>query len=70
MSRDSLLTVKQVLIAIGDPNDPDKPLSRDTWEKWRARKRTPRCLKLPNGQLRIRESELNRWLASCEERAA
>jgi len=69
VSRDEILTVNQVLIEIGDPNDPDKPLSRDTWDKWRAKGTAPRCLRLPNGQLRIRRSEFNKFLTDCEKRA-
>jgi hypothetical protein len=27
----------------------------------------PRCIKLPNGQIRIRRAEFERWLDSLEE---
>jgi hypothetical protein len=27
----------------------------------------PRCIKLPNGQIRIRRAEFERWLESLEE---
>lgn len=44
-------------------------ISRSTFYDWRAKGRAPRCIKLPNGELRIRRSEFERWLASCEEAA-
>ena len=42
-------------------------VSRSTFYDWRAKGRAPRCLKLPNGEIRIRRIELDRWLAACEE---
>lgn len=44
-------------------------VSRSTFYDWRAKGRAPRCIKLPNGDLRIRRSELERWLNTCEEAA-
>lgn len=44
-------------------------ISRSTFYEWRAKGRAPRCIKLPNGDLRIRRAELERWLDSCEEAA-
>lgn len=44
-------------------------ISRSTFYDWRAKGRAPRCIKLPNGELRIRRAEFDRWLASCEEAA-
>ena len=44
-------------------------ISRSTFYEWRAKGRAPRCIKLPNGELRIRRSELERWLSTCEEAA-
>ncbi|MFJ3212685.1 helix-turn-helix domain-containing protein [Streptomyces flaveolus] len=32
--------------------------SRSTFYDWRAKRRAPRCIKLPNGDLRIRRSDL------------
>jgi hypothetical protein len=40
-----------------------------TFYEWRAKGRAPRCITLPNGSLRIRRSEYQRWLASREEAA-
>lgn len=42
-------------------------ISRSTFYDWRAKGRAPKCLKLPNGALRIRRTEVDRWAASCEE---
>ena len=42
-------------------------VARSTFYEWRAKGRAPRCIKLPNGDLRVRRSDLERWLASLEE---
>jgi excisionase family DNA binding protein len=42
-------------------------ISRSTFYDWRAKGTAPRCIKLPNGEIRVRRSELDRWLASREE---
>jgi excisionase family DNA binding protein len=42
-------------------------VSRSTFYEWRAKGKAPRCIKLPNGEIRVRRDELDRWLASCEE---
>ena len=42
-------------------------ISRSTFYEWRAKGRAPRCIKLPNGQIRIRRAEFERWLESLEE---
>lgn len=44
-------------------------ISRSTFYDWRAKHRAPRCIKLPNGELRIRRTELDRWLDAREEAA-
>ncbi|MBA0124658.1 helix-turn-helix domain-containing protein [Haloechinothrix sp. YIM 98757] len=44
-------------------------VSRSTWNDWRAKGRAPRCIKLPNGQLRIRRTDLERWEDNLEEAA-
>lgn len=44
-------------------------ISRRTFYEWRAKKRAPRCIKLPNGDLRIRRTDFNDWLNTCEEAA-
>jgi excisionase family DNA binding protein len=44
-------------------------ISRSTFYDWRAKNRAPRCIKLPNGELRVRRSDLDNWLGDCEEAA-
>ncbi len=44
-------------------------ISRSTFYDWRAKGRAPRCLKLPNGDLRIRRTDLDRWLSELEDAA-
>lgn len=55
------LTVMQVCGELG--------ISRSTFYEWRAKNRAPRCIKLPNGDLRVRRAELERWLDAHEEAA-
>jgi excisionase family DNA binding protein len=45
-------------------------ISRSTFYEWRAKRRGPRCIRLPNGELRIQRAEFERWLASLEDEAA
>jgi excisionase family DNA binding protein len=42
-------------------------ISRSTFYDWRQKHRAPRCIKLPNGELRIRRSDLNNWLDDRED---
>lgn len=42
-------------------------VSRSTFYDWRAKGKAPRCIKLPNGAIRVRRSELDRWLSALEE---
>lgn len=44
-------------------------IARSTWNDWRAKRKAPRCVRLPNGSLRVRRSELDRWLGECEDAA-
>ncbi|RSN32240.1 excisionase [Amycolatopsis sp. WAC 01416] len=37
-----------------------------TFYEWRATNRAPKCLKLPNGAVRIRRSDFETWLAERE----
>lgn len=41
-------------------------MSRAAFYRLRARGEAPRCLKLPNGQLRFRQHDVDTWLDSCE----
>jgi excisionase family DNA binding protein len=53
------LTIAQLCNELG--------ISRSTFYEWRAKGRAPRCIKLPNGEIRIRRAEFERWLDSLEE---
>lgn len=45
----------------------DLEIARSTFYEWGAKGRAPRCIKLPNGDIRIRRAEYERWLDSHEE---
>jgi predicted DNA-binding transcriptional regulator AlpA len=47
----------------------DLGISRSTFYEWRAKGRAPRCIKLPNGDIRINRAEYVRWLTTLEEAA-
>ena len=44
-------------------------ISRSTFYDWRQKRRAPRCIKLPSGDLRVRRSDLDHWLDECEDAA-
>ncbi|MFI8532812.1 helix-turn-helix transcriptional regulator [Streptomyces aquilus] len=44
-------------------------ISRSTFYDWRAKRHAPRCIKLPNGGLRIRRTDLDHWLDDREDAA-
>jgi predicted DNA-binding transcriptional regulator AlpA len=48
----------------------DLDISRSTFYDWRAKRKAPKCLKLPNGDLRIRRTDYESWVASLEDKAA
>ncbi|NEE12065.1 helix-turn-helix domain-containing protein [Streptomyces sp. SID7499] len=56
-----MLTIPEVIKEIGVP--------RATFYRWRQYKKGPKSIKLPNGAVRIRRSELSRWLQTLEESA-
>lgn len=56
LSTSQWLTVADVLAELN--------IVRGTWEKWRQRGVGPRAVRLPNGQLRIQRTVLDRWLMS------
>lgn len=62
MSSRQRLTIADVCTDLG--------ISRSTFYDWRAKGRAPRCLKLPNGDIRINRTEYERWLDSLTEDAA
>lgn len=43
-------------------------MSRAAFYRMRARGQAPKCIKLPNGQIRVRRSDLDAWLTSYEQR--
>ena len=55
------LTVAEVCAELG--------VARSTFYDWRAAKKAPPCFRLPNGDLRIRRAEFDRWLQSLQESA-
>ncbi|SFD72675.1 helix-turn-helix transcriptional regulator [Streptomyces aidingensis] len=63
MARDELLTVAQVLRELGG-------VSRRTFYRWRELRTAPPCIRLPNGELRIRRTALDAWLRDRAEGAA
>ncbi|MFI2350373.1 helix-turn-helix transcriptional regulator [Streptomyces sp. NPDC019443] len=42
-------------------------VSRSTFYDWRQKGRAPRCIKLPNGDLRVRRSDYELWLDARED---
>lgn len=58
-----LLTVRDVLGELGG-------ISRRTFYRWRELGLAPACVRLPNGELRVRRSVLNAWLDERAEGAA
>lgn len=45
-------------------------VARRTFYDWRAKGRAPKCIKLPNGDLRVHRDEFDRWLESLEDEGA
>ncbi|MFJ4552758.1 helix-turn-helix transcriptional regulator [Streptomyces sp. NPDC088817] len=45
-------------------------MSRAAFYRMRARGNAPRLVKLPNGQIRVRRSDLDSWLNRYEDHAA
>ena len=44
-------------------------VAESTFYDWRAKNRGPRCIKLPNGSVRVRRRDLDAWLETREEAA-
>lgn len=62
-SHADLMTVPEVLAALKD-------ISRRTFYRWRELGLAPPCLKLPNGELRVRRDDFAEWLDGRMEDAA
>ncbi|RLL70664.1 helix-turn-helix domain-containing protein [Streptomyces sp. Z26] len=60
--RTELLTVREVLNELGG-------VSRRTFYRWRELRTAPRCIRLPNGELRVRRDALEDWLRERAEGA-
>jgi predicted DNA-binding transcriptional regulator AlpA len=58
----SLLTIAQVLAEL--------QVARSTFDTWRALGTAPECIKLPNGQIRVRRCALDSWLVSHSDTEA
>ncbi|MFB6526279.1 helix-turn-helix transcriptional regulator [Streptomyces sp. NPDC056202] len=56
-----MLTVPELCDELG--------ITRSTFYDWRQKQRAPRCIKLPNGGLRVRRVDLEIWLNECEDAA-
>jgi len=56
---DALLSISQVIAELG--------ISRATFYRWRSLRKGPASLRLPNGSIRVRRSDLDAFLAACEE---
>lgn len=41
-------------------------VSKSTFYDWRQKGRGPRCIRLPNGALRVRRTDLENWLGDRE----
>ena len=62
---DPLLTIAEVCAELR--GDDGNPLPRATFYRWRQLGKAPKCVRLPNGQIRIRRSALDRFLDQCAE---
>lgn len=49
------LTVEQLCVEL--------QVARSTFYQWRQVGKAPRCIRLPNGAIRVRRSDLDVWLA-------
>ena len=55
------LSVRRTLAELG--------VHRSTFYAWRQTGKAPRCIKLPNGEIRVRRDDLDAWLSGLEEAA-
>ncbi|MYT24533.1 helix-turn-helix domain-containing protein [Streptomyces sp. SID7760] len=59
--RDEKMTAEEVIA--------DLRVAPSTFYRWRQLGKAPRAIKLPNGDMRIRRSEYERWLSEREDAA-
>ncbi|MCC5580423.1 excisionase [Microtetraspora sp. AC03309] len=57
---DKLLTLPEMLDELGG-------VSRRTFYRWRELGHAPKCIKLPNGELRVWRSDFATWLETLRE---
>ncbi|HWC83584.1 MAG TPA: helix-turn-helix domain-containing protein [Pseudonocardiaceae bacterium] len=57
----TLLTIAEVCATL--------MISRSTFYDWRVKGKAPRCIKLPNGDIRVNRSDFDRWIESLEDAA-
>jgi predicted DNA-binding transcriptional regulator AlpA len=57
------MTVPEVLACL-------RNVSRRTFYRWRETGKAPRCVRLPNGELRVYRRDLRAWLQSRLEVSA
>ncbi|MEV0057244.1 helix-turn-helix domain-containing protein [Saccharopolyspora shandongensis] len=57
----NFLTIPEVCEELG--------VARSTFYDWRAKGQSPRCVRLPNGSLRIRRADFENWLNDLEDAA-
>jgi predicted DNA-binding transcriptional regulator AlpA len=60
-TRNEKMTVAEVIT--------DLRIAPSTFYRWRQLGKAPRSIKLPNGDVRIRRAEYERWLAEREDAA-
>lgn len=58
----NLMTLQEVYDELG--------ISKSTWNDWKNKGRAPKHFKLPNGQVRVRRADYERWLDQLAEVAA
>lgn len=42
-------------------------IARSTFYDWRAARKAPKCIKLPNGSIRVRRTDFELWLTGHED---
>lgn len=57
-SPDDKLTIQYICNDLG--------IARSTFYEWRAKGRGPKCIRLPNGDIRVRRRHYEAWLAELE----
>lgn len=45
-------------------------ISKSTWNDWKNKGRAPKHFKLPNGQVRVRRADFDKWLDQLAEVSA